>query len=109
LKNIALRELTIRTEEWAKRMGVRPTKISVGNARKRWGSCKQDGSVRYTWRIMLGNDRVVDYLVVHELAHLKQMNHSKRFWAVVGSVLPDFKERRKELRALYRSIENEGW
>jgi septum formation protein len=109
LKNIALRELPLRTGEWAVRMGVRPAKVSVGNARKRWGSCKQDGSIRYTWRIMLGDDRVADYLVVHELAHLKQMNHSPRFWGFVGSVLPDYKARRKELRILYRNIESEGW
>ncbi|MDR1292184.1 MAG: Maf family protein [Clostridiales Family XIII bacterium] len=109
LKNVARRELPERTREWAARMGVRPTKVSVGSARKRWGSCKQDGGIRYTWRIMLGNERLVDYLVVHELAHLKQMNHSKRFWAVVEAALPDFKARRKELRALYNSIESEGW
>jgi predicted metal-dependent hydrolase len=58
---------------------------------------------------MLGDERAIDYLVVHELAHLRHMNHSKRFWAVVASVLPDFKQRRKELRALYMRIESEGW
>jgi MAF protein len=109
LKELARRVLPARTGEWADRIGVRPTKISVGNARKRWGSCKTDGSIRYTWRIMLGDDRVMDYLIVHELAHLKNMNHSKRYWSVVESVLPDYKQRRKELRALYKSIEEEGW
>jgi predicted house-cleaning NTP pyrophosphatase (Maf/HAM1 superfamily) len=109
LKTVARGILPARTDEWAARMGVRPSKVSVGNARKRWGSCKTDGSVRYTWRVMLGDEDVMDYLIAHELAHLKHMNHSKRFWAVVAAALPDYRERRKKLRALYRSIEDEGW
>jgi MAF protein len=109
LKDLARATLPGRTRAWAARMGVRPAKISVGNARKRWGSCKSDGGIRYTWRVMLGEEADIDYLIVHELAHLKHMNHSKRYWDFVASVLPDYKARRKSLRELYRSIESEGW
>jgi septum formation protein len=109
LKGLARATLPGRTREWAARMGLRPAKISVGNARKRWGSCNARGDIRYTWRIMLGDEADIDYLVVHELAHLKHLNHSKRYWAFVASVLPDHKERRKRLRALYRALEEEGW
>jgi predicted metal-dependent hydrolase len=58
---------------------------------------------------MLGDESLIDYLAVHELAHLKHMNHSREYWAFVASFLPDFKERRKNLRALYEEIEKEGW
>ncbi|MDR1496674.1 MAG: Maf family protein [Clostridiales Family XIII bacterium] len=109
LKGLARAILPARTRDRATAMGVRPTKVSVGNARKRWGSCNSKGGIRYTWRIMLGDDADMDYLVVHELAHLKHLNHSKRYWNFVASVLPDCKERRKKLRELYRAIEREGW
>ncbi|MDR2162974.1 MAG: Maf family protein [Clostridiales Family XIII bacterium] len=110
LVKAAAREiLPARTGEWASLMSLKPKEISVGNARKRWGSCKADGGIRYTWRIMLGDDDLVDYLVVHELAHLRHMNHSGKFWSLVESYLPDCKECRKKLRALYTEIENEGW
>jgi septum formation protein len=109
LKSVARVTLLARTQAWAARMGVSPARVSVGNAHKRWGSCNSKGDIRYTWRVMLGDDDDIDYLVVHELAHLKHLNHSKRYWGFVASVLPDYKERRKKLRALFRSVESEGW
>jgi septum formation protein len=109
LKDHARATLPARTREWAARMNVRPAKISVGSAKRRWGSCNSKGGIRYTWRIMLGDDADIDYLIVHELAHLKHMNHSKRYWDFVASILPDYKARRKKLRELFMRVENEGW
>jgi hypothetical protein len=58
---------------------------------------------------MMADDSVIDYIVVHELAHLTEMNHSARFWAIVESILPDYRERQKRLRALQKRLANEDW
>jgi len=76
---------------------------------KRWGSCSSRGSLNFSWRIMMADDAVIDYVVVHELAHLVEMNHSPRFWAVVAGVLPDYSKRRARLRLLNKKLEGEDW
>ncbi|HVO33477.1 MAG TPA: SprT family zinc-dependent metalloprotease, partial [Elusimicrobiota bacterium] len=80
------------------RIGVAPRRISVGDQKTRWGSCSSRGSLRFNWRLILMPMGCLEYVVVHELAHLKVLDHSPRFWRVVGSILPDYKNRQKIMR-----------
>jgi len=88
----------------APRLGVAPPPLRLSSARTRWGSCSHHGGIALNWRLVLIPLAIVDYVVCHELAHLKEMNHSPRFWSVVEQLCPDWKARRLELRQLARQI-----
>lgn len=81
-------------------MNLHPTKITITAAEKRFGSCSSRGHVCFSYRLMLYPDECIDYVVVHELAHLRHMNHSKEFYALVASILPDWKRRQDQLRGI---------
>ncbi len=83
---------------YAQRLGVRITRLSLSNAQTRWGSASADGSIRLNWRLVHFGLSTIDYVVAHELAHLREMNHGPRFWDVVRSVIPDLDEARVRLR-----------
>jgi len=83
---------------YAAAMGVPTPALALSSARTQWGMCREDGRVRLNWRLIHLPLRLVDYVVVHELAHLREMNHSPRFWAEVGRLCPDYQEARRELR-----------
>ncbi|WPB57956.1 SprT family zinc-dependent metalloprotease [Xylophilus sp. GOD-11R] len=95
----ARRDFAERLDRYAATLDVRWNRLSLTNARTRWGSASSSGAIRLHWRLMHFRPQVIDYVVVHELAHLRHMDHSPRFWAVVGSVLPDYQSLRAELRA----------
>ena len=78
--------------------GFNPKQVKISSAKTRWGSCSADGTLNFTWRLVMAPLDVIDYVVVHELAHLKVRNHSPRFWKVVESIYPNFKIYRKWLR-----------
>ncbi|OGA31389.1 MAG: hypothetical protein A3G80_01125 [Betaproteobacteria bacterium RIFCSPLOWO2_12_FULL_62_13b] len=82
---------------YAAGLGVRTPALTLSNARTQWGVCR-DGHVRLNWRLIHLPLHLVDYVVAHELAHLREMNHSARFWAVVGDLYPDYQAARRELR-----------
>ncbi len=94
----ARRVFTARLDHFAPQLGVRWQRLSLSSAGTRWGSASADGSIRLNWRLIHFREPVVDYVVVHELAHLREMNHSPRFWQHVQSVLPDYAERRGALK-----------
>ena len=73
-------------------------KITITGAEKRWGSCSSGKHLNFSWRLIMAPVEIIDYVVVHELAHLKELNHSSRFWALVGSMLPEYKKCEKWLR-----------
>ena len=73
-------------------------KIKITSARTRWGSCSPKNTLSFSWRLMLTPPEVIDYVIIHELAHTVHHNHSKRFWSLVEKFLPDYKARRKQLR-----------
>lgn len=73
-------------------------KITIRDQKTRWGSCSSNGTLSFSFRLMMAPPRVLDYVVVHELCHLKHMNHSKEFWNMVENILPDYKEHRKWLK-----------
>ncbi len=87
-----------RCEYWAPFLGVTFNRVSVKDQRSLWGSCTREGNLNFTWRLALAPDAVLDYVVVHELAHRAQMNHSRRFWEVVERVCPGHRTHRKWLR-----------
>jgi predicted metal-dependent hydrolase len=93
-----------RLAHYAPLLGVALPPLRLSSARTRWGSCSHRGSIALNWRLVLMPLAVVDYVVCHELAHLKEMNHSPRFWSVVEQLCPDWKARRLELRHLARKI-----
>ena len=94
----ALKVIPERVEYFAKVIGVTYGKITIRNQKTRWGSCSSKGNLNFNCLLMLAPPEVLDYVVVHELCHRKQMNHSKAFWSEVEKVLPDYKEARKWLK-----------
>ena len=73
-------------------------RISIREQKTRWGSCSSKGNLNFNWRLILAPEEVLDYVVVHELAHRREMNHSKAFYAIVESVLPDYRKAQKRLK-----------
>jgi predicted metal-dependent hydrolase len=99
LQRQARRVFDERCAHFAPLLNVRIKRLSLSSASTRWGSASADGSVRLNWRLIHFGLPVIDYVVTHELAHLREMNHSAAFWDVVRSVLPDYEERRGQLRS----------
>ena len=87
-------------EKYSRLMGVTPKEIKITSAKKRFGSCSSDGTVCFSKYLCLYPERAIEYVVVHELAHLVHLNHSKSFHALVAKYLPDCPERKKLLRIL---------
>jgi len=87
-----------RVEYYARQIGVNYGRISIRHQRTRWGSCSGKGNLNFNCLLVLAPPQVLDYVVVHELCHLLEMNHSKRFWSLVEETLPDYRGRRKWLR-----------
>ncbi|HVI41942.1 MAG TPA: SprT family zinc-dependent metalloprotease [Anaerovoracaceae bacterium] len=86
-------------------MGLQHGTVKINSAKTRWGSCNRRGDINFTYRLLFAPEELIDYVVVHELAHLKEMNHSARFWSVVGQTMPDYKTRRKKLREFEHQVE----
>lgn len=82
----------------AAQMGVRPGSLSIRNQRTRWGSCSSRGALSFNWRLIMAPPEVLDYVVVHELAHMKEQNHSKAFWKIVSQYSPDYLKHRQWLK-----------
>ena len=89
LKSQARKAFEARMLDHASRLGVKPSRITVRDTASRWGSCSSGRSLSFSWRLILAPDFVLDYVVAHEVAHLREMNHSPRFWAHVQSLVPD--------------------
>lgn len=98
LQRQARRVFEERCAHYAARLGVRVTRLLLSNAQTRWGSASADGSIRLNWRLIHLGLATIDYVVAHELAHLREMNHGPRFWDVVRSVIPDVERVRQGLR-----------
>jgi predicted metal-dependent hydrolase len=99
-KKQALEDFARRLEIFSAKLGVALPQLLLSNARSRWGSCNSRKEVRLNWRLLQAPPHIINYVVCHELAHLKEMNHSVRFWHVVESIFPDYKAAEKELKAL---------
>ena len=98
MKDEAKKVIPCRVKHYADIMGATFGKITIKNQKTRWGSCSSKRNLNFNCLLMLTPDKVRDYVVIHELCHLKQMNHSKMFWAEVEKVMPDYKVYRQWLK-----------
>jgi len=89
-----------RVELYCQELGWKVPPVLVRNQKKRWGSCNAKGELRFNWRLIMAPLELLDYVVVHEMAHLKVLNHSPRFWRLVEQIMPDYKERHQALNEL---------
>ncbi|HEY8118210.1 MAG TPA: SprT family zinc-dependent metalloprotease [Methylophilaceae bacterium] len=96
----ALVDFGRRLEILSAKLGVPTPPLFLSNARSRWGSCNSRGEVRLNWRLLQAPPHIINYVICHELAHLKEMNHSAKFWAVVERICPDYKRAEKEMKTL---------
>lgn len=94
----ALQVIPKRVAYYAARMGVTYGRITIREQKTRWGSCSSKGNLNFNWKLVLTEPELLDYVVVHELAHRIEMNHSADFWEIVEREMPDYKERRRRLK-----------
>jgi hypothetical protein len=97
-KAAALKIIGQRCQWYADATGYKPAAIKITEARKRWGSCGSRGTLNFSWRLIMAPLSVIDYVIVHELAHIGQLNHSPAFWDKVAGILPDYRKREKWLK-----------
>jgi predicted metal-dependent hydrolase len=108
-KKLAKQHLTERLEHFQSLMGVAVTTIRISSAKKRWGSMSSKKGVSFSWLLIMANDDLIDYVIVHELAHIVEMNHSAQFWEIVKNILPDYKLRQAKLKELNHRTSTENW
>jgi predicted metal-dependent hydrolase len=114
---LAKRHLCERCRAWAWQMGLEPPAVRITKAKTRWGSCSLSATagsrptarLSFSWRLMMADDEAIEYVLVHELAHISEMSHSKRFWKIVSTFVPDYKEQRRRLKVLHKRLVNEDW
>jgi predicted metal-dependent hydrolase len=99
-KKQAFLDFSRRLEILSAKLGVPTPPLTLSNAQSRWGSCNSRGEVRLSWRLLQAPPNIINYVICHELAHLKQMNHSPKFYAVLESLFPNYKVAEKELKIL---------
>jgi len=93
-------KLPPRVERIANLLGVHPKEVLIRNQRIRWASCAPDGTLRFNWRALMLSPALIDYVVAHELAHLRVRAHTPEYWAVVSQAIPDYRQRRERLRGV---------
>lgn len=98
IKKSARKDLTARVEYFAPIIGVKYNRIAIRCQKTRWGSCSSKQNLNFNCLLMMAPEEVRNYVVIHELCHLKQMNHSRLFWAEVEKAMPDYKKWRKWLK-----------
>ena len=87
-----------RVNKYKTQIGVKPNKVKIKKQKKRWGSCSNKGNLNFNWKLIMAPMSIVDYIVIHELAHLKYQNHSNEFWELVETIIPDYEKRQEWLR-----------
>jgi predicted metal-dependent hydrolase len=104
LKARALEALQPRTAHYAGRLGLPAARIALSSARSQWGICSEGGSIRLSWRLVHLDPALADYVIAHEVAHLAELNHSKRFWSLVARLYPEWREARERLELAGASL-----
>lgn len=108
-KEIARDILTEKTAYYAKLMNTAVSAVKINGASRQWGSCSGKNSINFSWKLITAPESAVDYVIVHELAHTFEHNHSDRFWAVVRRFMPDFEVRKKQLVQVQKKLILENW
>ena len=103
-RDTAEQRLPLLVRRWSRTTGMKPRRVLVRDQRTRWGSCSADDSIRLNWRLVMLDPALIDYVVVHELAHLKVLDHSPAFWSEVERWIPDSHERRARLREAAKTL-----
>ena len=106
---LAKKTICERLDVYARIMNLPVNSIRITAAKTRWGSCSSKNRLCFSWRLIFADEQVIDYVVVHELAHIKEHNHSPAFWNIVALYLPDYQNRRKKLRQLQEKLSQENW
>lgn len=109
LRQIARRELEARIARYAPGLGVRPASLRITSASTRYGSCSGKNALSFTWKLVMASPELIDYVAVHELCHIREHNHSARFWALVARTLPDYREREARLREFGARLALQDW
>lgn len=94
----ALSDFSRRLALFAAKLGVSMPRLYLSNAKSRWGSCNSKQEIRLNWRLIQAPPHIINYVICHELAHLKEMNHSQKFWAIVGKIYPEYPQAEKDLK-----------
>jgi predicted metal-dependent hydrolase len=100
LTSFALEKFQARIEHYAPLLSAKPQRVSVKNYRSRWGACKSSGDLIFNWRLIFAPEEIIDYVVVHELSHLRVFSHSPKFWKLLSSMHPKHKEATQWLRIM---------
>ncbi|MCX7922703.1 MAG: M48 family metallopeptidase [Clostridia bacterium] len=103
-KNIASEYINRRVIFYSQKTGLIPSTIRIKEQKTRWGSCSSSNALNFNWKLIMAPEPVIDYVVVHELSHIKVKNHSQDFWRVVESIIPDYKKYRNWLKANGHSL-----
>lgn len=103
-KKQAAERLPQRLHQFSGQLGVEPVRVQIRAQKSRWGSCSSTGDISLNWRLVLLPLKLADYVLVHELCHLKHMNHSRDFWRLVASLIPDYRNRRERIAILQPSL-----
>jgi predicted metal-dependent hydrolase len=99
LKTRARDRLAVASDHYAQRIGRRYRTLTLRDTRSRWGSCTSEAGLMYSWRLIMAPPLVLDYVAAHEVAHLAEMNHSARFWAIVADLMPEYQTQRRWLKS----------
>jgi len=97
-KQRAEEEITKRVVFYSRKLNLYPQTVRITNARTRYGSCSSNNGLSFSWRIIMAPYPVIDYVIIHELIHIREKNHSKRFWKALAEILPDYREKRAWLK-----------
>jgi predicted metal-dependent hydrolase len=97
-RNQARGKINERIAYYQDKIGRAPGRVFIKDQKRRWGSCSARGNLNFNWRMVMAPEKVLDYVVVHELCHLIELNHSKAFWDALASILPDYKEQEEWLK-----------
>ncbi len=108
-KAMAKKILTEKLHHFAEKVGVTPKGLRITSAKTRWGSCSGRNSISFSWFLVMAPHEVIDYVVIHELCHIVHHNHSANFWSLVSKHVPDYAQRKKQLKKLQERLSNENW
>ncbi len=94
----AAKLIKARTDKLSARLGLTYNRVTIRGQKTRWGSCSHKGNLSFNWKLIMAPEPVIDYIIIHELTHLKEMNHTKRFWELVTEHCPRWREHKKWLK-----------